>query len=311
MSKKANSAQFPEITYNNSQTQRFVCSLGSSLIDELVARSRDLRASYGLPPALIIKISAYRVGANTKVLAEFEGGRLEKTLGSANSFRGRLKAKPEVIRAVSERKKTVRTVVTGEVTPKNITRWDNVPPKEQRQKRYFQMPQKINAPAVVAPPLLPPGYAVTGNKGAMGEALNGVEYQVLTEYVYRKIHSLSTPKVQDYDNDGHAGFGPKTPLNEWQRIQMDYCANMEEGLSDEHIDELNTMIIACANEHGISLESIGMKISGSRCPKEQIGVVKGYFKAVAQSLVKNDKKYREAGRYKDVLLTESAERVAS
>lgn len=311
MSKKANSAQFPEITYNNEQSHKFVCSLDQSIINDIVVRSKDLRASVGLPPVLSIKLSAYRFGSDVRILAEFEGGKLEKIIQNINGFKGRLKAKPQAVKAASQRKKTVQTEVTGQVTQKNITRWDNVPPKEQRQKRYFQMPEKLNAPAVAAPPLLPPGYAVTGNKGTIGEALTNQEYYVLTEYVYRKIHSLSTPKVQDFNNDGFSGFGPKIPLDEWQRQQMDYCSSIEQGLPREHLDELNAMIVACCQEHGISLENIGLRISGSKCPKEQVGVVKGYFKAVAQNLMINDKEYRKTGRFRSELFGKSAERIAS
>lgn len=311
MSKKANSVKFPEITDNNEQSHKFVCCLDQSIINDIVTRSKDLRASVGLPPALSIKLSAYRLGSDVRVLAEFEGGTLERIINNTNGFKGNLKAKPETVRAVTQRKKADLNEVTGEVPRKNITRWDNVPPKEQRDKRNYQMPEKLNAPAVVPPPLLPPGYAVTGNKGTIGEALTNPEYHVLTEYVYRKIHSLSTPKVQDFNNDGFSEFCPKTPLNEWQRQQMDYCSFMEQGLPQEHLDELNAMIAACCQEHGISLEDLGLRISGTKCPKEQVGVVKGYFKAVAQLLLRKDIKYRRSGRFKSELFKNSAERIAS
>lgn len=187
-----------------------------------------------------------------------------------------------------------RVRVKGRVT--QVSRWENHPTKELKSKRDIAMPTDARSPAVSVPPVKPINYAVKTRKQPLEQALTEAEYLMLAKYVYRVLRLIGQPKTSS-DEIGGGGYTSKSPVRDENLDIRDWVNFISDRLAFEHKEKLNELLQACASDCNFDPAGIGKDITGSKDLRQQIGGFKGYYKAVAQAILENDKKHQFLLKY--------------
>lgn len=280
---------YPSIMFTSKEDELFIAGHCPGVIDELVGRAQEVKLTHGLPPVHSVQFSAYRVRGEVHVLAEFEGGRLEKAVGQSQ-FKGRLRARPNTVKAARKRAPETTNQIIKKVKQDNHSRWKNQPPPEQCTDRAIEFSQSMTQPSIVVPPVKPIGYEVKTETQPLEEALTEDEYKILAIYVWGRVQGAGSPS-QAPASDGFVNKDKsgRLPYNEFQEALNKWCHYIDLRLADEFKQTLSKLITACMTDKVLDIHKIGKMITKSDDLNQQIGGYKGYMKGISQMILRVDK----------------------